>query len=113
MTRNRNRTVKKFIGMLSSVVVHDVLLQRTIDKNLRDWYEKEIENNLNLANRARIIINPVYRPLPCRDQDLIRTNMLRRATATLKNREQKDYKNIDISLVEPTIEKYLKETNVI
>ncbi len=113
MTQNRNRQIKKLIGNIVNVIVHDILLEATNDENVKTWYKNEIKNSLTIANRCRATINPSDRNLSSEDQDILRTSIRREAVSALKLREQKKYKNLDFGKIEPTIEKYLKETNIV
>jgi hypothetical protein len=113
MTQNRNKLIKTFVGHITNAIIHDVLREAIDNPEVKLWYEKEIKNSLNQASAKRQNINPTMRPLPYRDQEDIKEKIEKRAKAILKNRQEKDYKNIDLALVEPTANKYLKETHVI
>ncbi len=115
MPQNRNKLIDLFIGNLSIAITHKILIEAVKDKNkeIADYYQKEIENAINISKKYREKINPINAPLPNKDILYIRTKIINKIKTELMNRISKGYKNINLSLVDKLVDKALKDTEII
>ena len=113
MSQNRNKLIDLFIGNISNSVVHRILEKAIDEEDIRKHYDKEFLTSLNIAKRYREKINPINTPLPDKDIEEIKEGVIKKVRAELELRISKGYKNINIELVEPTVNEILKETKVI
>lgn len=113
MVHNRNKLIDLFIGNLTNVVVHRILEIAIDSEEIARKYEKELITSFEIAKRYRAQINPVILPLPHKDQDNIKTKITNRVRAELSVRIAKGYENINLNLVEETVDAYLKSTHVL
>lgn len=113
MVQNRNRLVELFIGNASNAIVHEILERAIDDESIRNRYSKELKVSLGVAKMYREKINPVNQALPDKDKAYIREKIIRKVKAELQLRISKGYENIDLSLVEASVENVLRDTSVI
>jgi len=113
MVQNRNKLIDLFIGNISNSIIHQVLQKAIEEENIRERYNKEFLASLDIAKRYREKINPRDIPLPEKDISYIKPRIIKKVIAELKLRISKGYLNIDIGLVEPTVDKLLRRMNVI
>ena len=113
MTQNRNKLIELFIANISNAIVHEIL-EKAIDvEEIVEKYGKEIKTSFDIARTYREKINPTERALPLKDIKKIRKKVINTVRAELQSRISKGYQNINLNLIEPTINKILKETKVI
>ena len=110
---NRNKVIELFIGNIANSVIHKILEKAIEEDNIRKHYDKEFLTSLDIAKRYREKLNPIDTPLPDRDIRHIKEKIIRKVKAELELRIAKKYENIDLNLVEPTVDEVLKETNII
>jgi len=111
MSQNRPDLIKRFIGIASNNITHRILLRTELEEDLRKYYNKEIERDIDIALKYRNMINPVDNTLPEKDAEEIKDKIVLKVRAELLKRINKGY-NIDISLVEVEVDKFLKEHKV-
>ena len=110
---NRNRLLDAFISNLANAIVHKVL-ERAIDKpEVTGFYHKEVKNSWEIAKAYREKINPSDRRFPVHDVDELKEKIAKKARAELNLRISKGYTNIDLSLVEKSIDESLRELSVV
>jgi len=110
---NRNKLTKLLISNLSNVIVHDVL-EKAIDKpEIASVYSKEMKNSFSIAKAYREKINPLDKVFSLVDATSLREKIIQNVKAELNLRISKGYLNIDLSLVEVLVDKYLKELRVV
>lgn len=112
MVHNRNKLLTLLIGNLVNAVVHRVLEEATTEEILRKRYDKESLVSYEVAKRYREQINPLQRCLSPEDAGQIRKEVIRRAYQELQTRISKGYQDVDITLIEPVLQKLLKELRV-
>ncbi len=112
MSQNRPDIIKRFIGVASNIITHKVLIKAELEKDLRNYYTKEIERDIDIALKYRNKINPVNRMLPQRDSKEIKENILLKVKAELQKRVDKGYK-VNLSKIDEEIDNFLKEQNVV
>lgn len=112
MAQNRNRMIKRFIGNLSNSVIHEILERAIDDEDIRKKYDKESAVSLKIATKYREKINPVGASLPEKDVKHIKEEIVKKVISELRSRIAKGYSNIDISLVEEIVDKFLKNLKV-
>lgn len=100
------------IGNLANVVVHKVLEEATKEEILRKRYDKESLISYEVAKRYREQINPLQRCLSPEDAGQIRKEVIRRAYQELQVRISKGYREVNLALVEPVLQKLMKELRV-
>lgn len=110
---NRSKIINLFIGNISNSILHQILETAIDDENIRKHYNKELNISLDIAKRYREKINPVHCCLHSNDVEYIKDRIHHRVTSELRLRISKGYKNINLDLIDETINKFLKETNVI
>ncbi|MEK6856030.1 MAG: hypothetical protein AABX66_02625 [Nanoarchaeota archaeon] len=111
MTQNKNKIIELFISNLSNAIVH-YILEKAIDfEGLAEKYRKELINSFEIAKAYRNKINPTDKPL-LTDLTIIKEKLEKRVNNELKLRISRGYKNINLSLVKPEIERVLKELHV-
>ena len=111
MSQNRPDLIKRFIGVASNIIAHKVLIKAELEEDLRNYYAKEIERDIDIALKYRNSINPANRLLPRRDSKEIRDSILLKVKAELLKRMNKGY-NVDLSKIDEEIDNFLKEQNV-
>jgi len=111
MSQNRPDLIKRFIGVASNIIAHKVLIKAELEEDLRKYYTKEIERDIDIALKYRNRINPVNRLLPKRDSKEIRDSIMLKVKAELLKRIDKGY-NVDLSKIDEEINNFLKEQNV-
>ena len=111
MSQNRPDIIKRFIGIASNIIAHKVLIKAELEKDLREYYTKEIERDIDIALKYRNRINPANRLLPQRDSKEIRDRILLKVKAELLKRADKGY-SVDLSKIDEEIDNFLKEQNV-
>jgi len=112
MVQNRNKLIELFIGNLANNVLHSILEKAVKDEELSKRYNKELLTSLHLAQKYREKINPANSSLNVKDVNYIKNRVVRKVKSELQQRTEKGYSNLDIKLVEPLVEKALKETKV-
>lgn len=112
MVHNRNKLLILLIGNLANAVVHKVLEEATKEEILRKRYDKESLVSYEVAKRYREQINPLQRCLSEKDAEEIKEEVMRRARQELQTRISKGYRDIDIALVEPVLQKLMKELKI-
>ena len=115
MPQNRKMLIDLFIGNISNAITHEILIEAIKDKNkeIASYYQKEIENAVNISRKYREKINPVNASLPDRDISYIKMKIINRVKAELINRISKGYKNINLSLVNELVDKILKKAGIV
>jgi len=113
MPQNRNKLIELFISNIYNAIVHEILRKAINQEELFNKYNKELLNSLEIARRYRDKINPINTALPYKDIFYIKNKIINKVKAELSLRISKDYKNINLNLIKPLVDKYLKETNVI
>lgn len=113
MDQNRNKLIDLFVGNISNSVIHMILGKAVEEDNIREHYNKELSISLDVAKKYRAKINPKNTPLPERDIGYIKQRIAKKVFAELRLRISKGYQNIDLELVEPTVDKLLSKTSVI
>ena len=112
MVQNRNKLIDLFIGNISNCVIHRILEKAIDDKNISDRYDKESVNSFNIAKKYREKINPVNNALPDKDVNYIKSKIINKIKSELLLRISKNYKNINLDLIEPFVDEVLKECGV-
>lgn len=112
MSKNKPDLIKKFIGVASNVITHKVLIKAELEEDLRNYYTKEIERDIDIALEYRNKINPANRLLPQKDSKEIKESIMSKVKAELLKRVDKGYK-VDISKIDEEIDNFLKENNVV
>src|SRR3989344_105066 len=92
MPQNRPNLIKRFIGVASNIIAHKVLIKAELEEDLRKYYAKEIERDIDIALKYRNRINPAGRLLPQQDSKEIRESILLKVKAELLKRVDKGYK---------------------
>ena len=59
MPQNRPDLIKRFIGVASNIIAHKILIKAELEEDLRNYYTKEIERDIDIALKYRNRINPV------------------------------------------------------
>ena len=111
MSQNRPDIIKRFIGIASNIIAHKILIKAELEEDLRNYYNKEIERDIDIALKYRNRINPVNRLLPQKDSKEIRDSILLKVKAELLKRINKGY-NIGLTKIDEEIDNFLKEQNV-
>ena len=112
MSQNRNKLLALFTGNIANSVVHSILQQAIEEEILRKHYEKEQSVSMNIALKYRQKINPQHSPLPQRDISYITEKIKRKVKAELNVRISRGYTNINLDLIEPTIQEFLTDAGV-
>jgi len=112
MAQNRNKLINLFIGNLSNAIVHKILEEAIGVEEIKSKYNKEIKTSFDVAKYYRDKINPIDKPLLNKDISEIRRRITTNVKNELKIRILKGYKNINLNIVEQTIDIFLKETKV-
>ncbi len=94
-------------------IVHDILKKAIDIQEIKEKYNKELKSSFAIAEIYRKKINPLDSPLPLKDAEEIRKMIISRVNRELRNRESRGYKNIDFSLVEISVDDYLKKLKII
>ena len=110
MALNRKKLIDLFIGNASNAILHKVLEKAIEDEVIRKYYDKEFLNSIEIAKKYREKINPIDNKLP--DSSEIKEAIIKKVNNELKIRISKGYKNIDLSLVEPTTNEILSELKI-
>ena len=84
MSQNRPDLIKKFIGVAGNIITHKILVKAELEEDLRNYYAKEIERDIDIALKYRDKINPVNRLLPQKDSGEIKDNILLKVKADLE-----------------------------
>lgn len=113
MGQNRGKLVELFIGNISNAVVHEILEKAVRVDFMAGKYRKELITSFEIAKRYREKINPVDRPLPTLDCAEIKRKIISRVNSELMLRISKGYTGLDISSVEPLVDKMLKDLIII
>ncbi len=111
MVQNRNKFITSFIGNISNAVVHEILEKAIEKEELISKYRKEFSASFEVAKEYRNKINPTDRILP--DGMEIKREVIKKVETELNNRISKGYKNIDLDLVEETVDRLLNDMKVI
>ncbi len=112
MTQSRNKLIDLFIGNIANAVVHKILEQAVDDEILREYYDKELLNSVEISRRYREKINPINRPLPEKDIEYIKSKVINKVNSELKLRVEKGYKNINLDLVNGIVDKMMTDMKV-
>ena len=110
MAQNRKKLVELFIGNLVTSVVHKILRDAVGKDELSEKYFKELTTSYEIAAAYRSKINPKSESL--KDANQIRTKVSQRVRAEMQLRISKGYKNINLGLVDKTVEQMLEELKV-
>lgn len=111
MVHNRKKSIDSFVGNISNAILHRILEKSIEDDIIRKYYDKEFLNSFEIAKKYREKINPINNTL--KEASEIKNIIIKKVTNELKIRISKGYKNIDLSLVEPTTNSILSELKVI
>ena len=102
-----------FVGNISNSAVH-LILEKAIDEdNLRKHYDKEFSTSLNIAKSYREKINPKNTPFHGKEIKDIKDRIIKKVISELNLRISKGYENINLELIEITVNEILKKTRVI
>lgn len=112
MLQNRKKLIELIIGTISNAIVHEILRIASKNKEIASYYEKEIENAINISKKYRKKINPLNRLLSERDAEYIKNKIIKKARAELMLRISKGYKNIDLSVLEKLTNEILRDINI-
>lgn len=110
MALNRKKLINLFIGNAANAVLHKILENAVEDGTIRKYYDKEFLNSFEIAKKYRNKINPMGNKLP--ESSEIKELLMKKVNNELKLRISKGYKNIDLSLVEPTTNEILSELRI-
>ena len=110
MVHNRKKLIDLFIGNISNAILHRILEKAVEDEIIRNYYDKEFLNSLEIAKRYREKINPINNAL--KEASEIKDTVIKKVTNELKIRISKGYKNIDLGLVEFFTNQILNELKV-
>jgi len=113
MDQNRSKLIDLFIGNISNAILHRILENAIDNKDIANKYIKESKNSWDIAKRYREKINPVSTYLPDKDMNYIKQKITNKVRAELLIRISKGYENIDLNLVEESIDKALREIKII
>lgn len=113
MVQNRNKLIELFISNITNSIVHEILEKAIFQNELIRKYNKELLNSLELAKKYQEKINLKNLPLPFRDINYIKNKIINKVKTELLLRISKGYTNINLSLINQSVDKYLKETNII
>jgi len=109
---NRNKLLELFISNIANAIIHKIL-EKAIDKpDISEKYNKEIKNSWEIAKRYREKINPVNKKLSDKDIEEIKRKVINKVKSELIIRIDRGYENINLSLVEEFVEKFLSEMKV-
>ncbi|MEK6952302.1 MAG: hypothetical protein AABX29_04760 [Nanoarchaeota archaeon] len=112
MVQNRNKIIDLFIGNISNAIIHEIL-EKAIDVDeIISRYNKESKVSFEVAKKYREKINPVDKILPSEDIAKIRNKVINNVKNELNIRILKGYKNLNVTLVEETVDKFLKEMKI-
>jgi|SRR3989344_9159590 len=111
MAQNKPDLIKRFIGVASNIITHKILVKAELEKDLRNYYTKEIERDVDIALKYRDRINPANKPLPKMDSKEIRDSIMSNVKAELLKRIDKGY-DVDFSKIDEEIDNFLREQNV-
>ena len=92
---HRNKLLELLAGNLANAVLHRLLEKAIDDDNISSKYVKEINNSWELSKRYRDKINPIDRPLPNEDIELLRKKIIQKVKAKAQVRMSHGYKNIN------------------
>ncbi len=98
-----------FAGNLANAVLHRLLEKAIDDENISNKYIKEINNSWELSKRYREKINPIDRPLPSEDIELLKKKIIQKVQAEVQIRVSHGYKNLNANMIEISVEEALKE----
>jgi len=112
MVQNRNKLIELFIGNITNSIIHKILENAINDKDISNRYEKELINSLEIAKKYREKINPRNTPFPQRDIIYIKTKIKNKVKLELSKRILKGYTNINLDLIDKTIDEFLKDTKI-
>ena len=111
MALNRKKLIDLFIGNISNAILHRILEKAVEDDVIRKYYDKEFLISFEIAKKYREKINPVDgKP---QESSEIKDRIIKKVSNELRMRISKGYQNIDLSLAEPTADKFLSELKVI
>jgi len=112
MVQNRNKLISLFIGNTANIVVHRLLEKAIDDETIVNKYIKEEIISLNIAKKYREKINPVKGVLPKKDSKYIKKRLMNTVKSELLSRISRGYENIDLEMVEESVDKVLREMSV-
>ena len=113
MVQNRNKLIELFIGNITNSVTHKILEKAINDKDISNRYGKELINSLEIAKKYREKINPKNTSLPQKDIIYIKTKIKNKVKLELSKRILKGYTNINLDLIEETIDGFLKNVKIL
>lgn len=114
MSQNRKEVIDRFIGNLANYILHSIL-ERAVEKSHREFlpgYQRELKNSMNIATAYRNKIHPLGTHLPEKDAAYVKNKIIQKVRNELNLRILKGYVDIDLSLIEPSVEKVLKELKI-
>jgi|SRR3989344_5928993 len=111
MPQNRKKLIELFIGNLSNAIIHEILIEAIKDKSkeIASYYQKEIDNAIEISKKYREKINPKNKPILNKDLSRLKTKILNKVKTELKIRISKGYKNIDLNLANKLVDRILKK----
>lgn len=112
MKQNKNRLIDLLVGNISNAILHRILEKAIDNPEISNKYLTEIENSWEISKKYREKINPVDRCLPEKDVEEIRKKVINKVKAELQIRIAHGYNNINADLVEPFVDKALKEMKI-
>lgn len=115
MPQNRKKLIDLFIGNISNAITHEILIESNQNKETEEiasHYQKEIETAMTLSKKYREKINPRKSPFIDKDTIYIKSKIENKVKSELNQRIRKGYKNINLELLKPLIEKYLKKFKI-
>ncbi|MDO8516672.1 MAG: hypothetical protein Q7S33_00960 [Nanoarchaeota archaeon] len=110
--QNKNHFVKLFVGNICNSIVHAILEKAINLEEIKIRYNKELQTSFEKAEVYRQKINPINTSLPLKDMQFIKETIIHHVKAELNSRILRGYKNINLSLIEPTTDDFLKKMKI-
>lgn len=102
-----------FVGNMLNSAVHMILEKAVDEDNIRKHYDKEFSISLDIAKSYREKINPKNTTFHDKEVKDIKDRIIKKVRAELNLRISKGYQNINLELIEPTVNEILKKTRVV
>lgn len=112
MSQNKWKIIDYIIGHLSNAVVHLILSSASPPEEILGKYKKEIKNSFDEAVRYMGLINPKDSSLTESDITYIKERIEKRVKNELLRRISQGYGNVNLHLIDSTIDNMLKQLNI-
>ena len=112
MVQNRNKLIELFIGNLSNSITHKILEIAAKKEEHSVKYNKELTTSFDIAKKYRETINPKMPPFPDEDINYIKSKIINRVKSELSLRIEKGYEGINLLLIEPLTDDFLKQVKI-